>query len=283
MKNKGLFIIILTISLGCSSNTSQISNGIDSIAINANISMPTLQTQIDTINSIKGHCFLLENLDDQKENQYRRIISFETLGFKCKYSVLNTNSNTMVGRELDGRPIGKWKLLKDTLYINWDGFYIGYDDWSDKNKLNRQIEGKYKIEKIDTTIQLKFISETVLTADIDSAAPDIGYKLYYSYGINGMYYKPIDCSNAESKYLVKDFIPEKKKDSYSDEYNKNHNCNNQKSFDAGYDLARNQLGQGLLADCDYLYKIAVTQEDNLNHYCFCKGVSQWLKDNNRSY
>ena len=60
-------------------------------------------------------------------------------------------------------------------------------------------------------------------------------------------------------------------------------CSDMDSYYFGISYARDQLGGGLLADCDYLYNIAITQSENVNHFCFCKGVSKWLSDNNRSY
>ena len=60
-------------------------------------------------------------------------------------------------------------------------------------------------------------------------------------------------------------------------------CPDMDSYNLGYSYAKDQLGGGLVADCDYLYQIAVTQSNNVDHYCFCKGVSKWLSDNNRSY
>jgi hypothetical protein len=60
-------------------------------------------------------------------------------------------------------------------------------------------------------------------------------------------------------------------------------CPNKDSYLLGIILARDQLGGGQSADCDYLYRIASTQITNINHYCFCKGVSKWLSDNGRSY
>jgi hypothetical protein len=58
-------------------------------------------------------------------------------------------------------------------------------------------------------------------------------------------------------------------------------CSDMDSYYLGISYARDQLGGGLLADCDYLYKIAITQRDKVDYYCFCKGVSKWLSDNNR--
>ncbi len=60
-------------------------------------------------------------------------------------------------------------------------------------------------------------------------------------------------------------------------------CSNMDSYYLGISYARDQLGGGLLADCEYLYQIAVTQTANVDYYCFCKGVSKWLSDNGRSY
>ena len=289
MKNKGLFIIILTISLGCSSNTSQISNGRDSIAINANISMPTLQTQIDTINSIKGHCFLLENTigNGQNQKQYRRLLNISNDLKKCTYKIFNSNTNLIRSdRELDVRTDGELKIKKDTLYVNWIGYYNSYQRHENDQyrKLNRVIEGKYAIEIIENKIMLKFISEKIITEELDEDSSSDN-ELPYNESLENLYYKPIECENAEKIYFVENFTPQKNNhdlelDKFSSKYNKEHSCNDQRSFDAGYDLARDQIGNGLIADADYLFKLTSNQ---YNYYCFKKGVSQWLKDNNRSY
>lgn len=59
-------------------------------------------------------------------------------------------------------------------------------------------------------------------------------------------------------------------------------CSDMDSYNLGYLYAADQLGGGLLADCDYLYQIAVTQREHVDHYCFCKGINKWLNDHNRS-
>lgn len=56
-------------------------------------------------------------------------------------------------------------------------------------------------------------------------------------------------------------------------------CDDQNSFDLGYDWAQDQLGKGLIADCNYLYENASTQRDNIDYLCFCKGVNYWLNKN----
>jgi hypothetical protein len=60
-------------------------------------------------------------------------------------------------------------------------------------------------------------------------------------------------------------------------------CSDMDSYYLGYAYAKDQIGGGLLVDCDYLYEIAITQKANVDHTCFCKGVSNWLSDNNRTY
>lgn len=55
-------------------------------------------------------------------------------------------------------------------------------------------------------------------------------------------------------------------------------CEDQSSFDFGYSVAQDQLGKGLIADCDYLYDMAVTVRNNINYRCFCKGVNFWMRE-----
>lgn len=58
-------------------------------------------------------------------------------------------------------------------------------------------------------------------------------------------------------------------------------CSDQRSYDEGYSLAADQIGHGLMADCEYLYKIASTQKYGLDHYCFCSGVNDWIRQHQR--
>lgn len=53
-------------------------------------------------------------------------------------------------------------------------------------------------------------------------------------------------------------------------------CNDMNSYNEGYSIANDQIGRGLMADCNYLYEIAKTQNGRLNYYCFCKGVNDWI-------
>jgi hypothetical protein len=52
-------------------------------------------------------------------------------------------------------------------------------------------------------------------------------------------------------------------------------CSNSLSYKRGYQYAQDQIGQGLMADCDYLYKLASSYEQ-LDHTCFCQGVNDWI-------
>jgi len=254
---------------------------------NAGIQQPII---IDTLMSLKGHCFLLENTIGNGQNQYqnRTLFSISDDGKKCSYKIFNTNTNLIRSdKESDVRTGGDLKIKKDTLYVNWIGYYNSR--WRHENnefrKLNRVIEGIYAIEIIENKIMLKFISEKIISEDIDEDAPE-NINLPYNESLENTYYKPIECLNAEQKYFVYDFTPQKNKqdleldkelDEFSAKYNKEHSCNDQRSFDAGYDLARDQIGNGdrLIADADYLFKLTANQ---YNYYCFKKGVNQYLID-----
>ncbi len=81
-------------------------------------------------------------------------------------------------------------------------------------------------------------------------------------------YEDLRAINNKFNELANHYIPE---------------CSDMDSYRLGYSYASDQLGGGLLADCDYLYRIAVTQREHVDHSCFCKGVSKWLSDNHRSF
>jgi hypothetical protein len=248
---------------------------------NAEIQQPLIT---DTLMSLKGHCFLLENTigNGQNQYQYRRLLSISDDGKKCSYKIFNSNTNLIRSdKELDVRTSGDLKIKKDTLYINWIGYYNSR--WRHENneyrKLNRVIEGKYAIEIIGNSIMLKFISEKIITEELDQESPSDN-ELPYNESLDNLYYKPIECLNAEKNYFKINFTPQKNKqdlelDKSSAKYNKEHSCYDQRSFDAGYDLARDQIGNGLIADADYLFKLTANQ---YNYYCFKKGVNQYLID-----
>jgi len=61
--------------------------------------------------------------------------------------------------------------------------------------------------------------------------------------------------------------------STSNSYQSGEKCSDMTSYNLGYSIAKDQ--QGLVADCDYLYDIAKTQNNNINRYCFCMGVSDF--------
>lgn len=66
---------------------------------------------------------------------------------------------------------------------------------------------------------------------------------------------------------------------FLEDYNNKHTCSDQRSFDAGYDLARQQYGVTIDIDLpDYLYKISVNLGYDYNSYCFKNGVTQYIND-----
>ena len=244
------------------------------------------ELNIDTLMSLNGHCFLLENNTGSGENQkqFRRLLSISNDGKKCSYKIFNSNSNLIRSdKQLDVRTDGDLIIKKDKLYVNWIGYYNSR--WRHENneyrKLNRVIEGIYAIEIVDNKVMLKFISEKIITEELDEDSPSDN-ELPYNESLENLYYKPIECINAEKNYLVYNFTPQKNNqdlelDKSSANYKKEHSCNDQRSFDAGYDLARDQIGNGdrLIADADYLFKLTANQ---FNYYCFKKGVNQYLID-----
>ena len=284
-----LFILLMISIVGCGGPSTEAYTD-STVAIsdtnsttNAGIQQPII---IDTLMSLKGHCFLLENTIGNGQNQYqnRTLFSISDDGKKCSYKIFNTNTNLIRSdRESDVRTGGDLKIKKDTLYVNWIGYYNSR--WRHENnefrKLNRVIEGIYAIEIIENKIMLKFVSEKIITEELDEDSPN-DYELPYPYNesLENLYYKPIDCFNAEKIYFVHNFTPQKNENDFrldksTLEYNKLHSCNDQISFDAGYDIARDQIGSGLLADADYLFKLTANQ---YSYYCFKKGVNQYITD-----
>ncbi len=82
-------------------------------------------------------------------------------------------------------------------------------------------------------------------------------------------------------YYIKNIISTKdwgENLSSSNNNNLNSKCSDMDSYSFGNSLAADQIGGGLVADCEYLFSIAQTQKATVNHDCFCKGVNDWIKD-----
>jgi len=302
----GLYAMLILISCNQNkNNTSQIKE-VQLETINTEQPKPNLP--IDTISLIKGNCFLLSNLSGSGSNQqqYKRLITFNSTEKSCTYSIIDATYNKMVGREFDGRTKGIWKIIGDKLIINWDGYYesrgLGArdsdDDFIDDNtgkslRPRREILGEYKIQIIDGKLNLIFSSETVKYAELDeflnyerdeNHERELAYNLPYNENTQNIVFERVDCTNAKERVLTRDFVPQKNEsdrilDQYRDEYNKKHSCSDQRSFDAGYDLAREQRGVTYDEDLDlYLYKLTQQLGLDYNGYCFKKGVIQYIND-----
>lgn len=87
-------------------------------------------------------------------------------------------------------------------------------------------------------------------------------------------------------YYIKNSISTKsetdnQQNKFLEDYNNKHTCSDQRSFDEGYDLARQQYGVTIDIDLpDYLYKISVNLGYDYNPYCFKKGIEQYIIDKN---
>lgn len=75
------------------------------------------------------------------------------------------------------------------------------------------------------------------------------------------------CINSDSNYEIDD------NSTFGSKKNNLEKCIDMDSYNLGYDIARDQ--RQLVADCDYLFTLAQTQKDNINKYCFCKGVEEY--------
>jgi len=271
---KYLYIILLVIS--CNNNSEQ--------TVEAPVSDSSVQSQqnnienvipiiSDTNQAITGNCFVGEFVGEN--GKIRKVIRFDSQNKTCQYVAFNATANTLMGRELDGRTQGEWLRAGDLLTINWDGFYVGR--WNDENgnekKYAREILSKYRLFIENNKIGFKEIVDSVVNAETDQDAPGLDYSLPY----NGIYvFNSVACEEIESVYLKKDVSTRSTKTNSST--NNISKCSDMNSYDLGYRLAADQIGSGLMADCDYLFQIAQTTNDNLSHYCFCKGVNQWIRD-----
>jgi hypothetical protein len=274
---------MLLFLLSCNSNNINVSEeaiGNDN-AYSGLDSSTTYTNTIDTLSLIKNHCFILENIIPSGEDQYRRLIKFDNAD-KCSYSVISAHSTKMGNpATLDGRNNGQWKLKNDIIYIKWDAYYTrlsrNNENWGEELKFNRIIEGKYKILISNNILSLQYISETVISNDVDETDPEAATTLFYNNDIEGLIYNSVNCENVETVYMVRNFTPKTKSNNnqFLDDYNKKHSCSDQRSFDAGYDLARDQIGNGLIADADYLYRLT---SNEYSYYCFKKGVEQYIRD-----
>ena len=100
MKNS-LFILLMIFIFGCGdSSTEAYTDSVVAIIdinskTNAEIQQPLI---IDTLMSLKGHCFLLENTIGNGQNQYqnRTLFSISDDGKKCSYKIFNTNTKFII-------------------------------------------------------------------------------------------------------------------------------------------------------------------------------------------
>lgn len=71
-----------------------------------------------------------------------------------------------------------------------------------------------------------------------------------------------------------------KNSSYSNSSTRSTNsssCSDENAYRLGETYAQSQ--RNLIADCDYLYDMALAREGQINHYCFCNGVNAWRRRN----
>ena len=58
-------------------------------------------------------------------------------------------------------------------------------------------------------------------------------------------------------------------------------CDDMTSFRMGYSSAEQQVGNGIMTDCDQMWDNIHHENDGLTHYCFCQGWGKYLKEHNR--
>jgi hypothetical protein len=278
---KILVLAFLLFEISCNSgNSIEPAEGISVDTSYGLIDSTAIAQMFDTVGAIKGHCFILENIISSGEDQYRRLIKFDNSD-NCSYKVMSAHATRMGSPGIyDGRNNGQWSIKNGIVYIQWDAYYMRKgrgDNWGEELTFKRIIEGKYKITVLNNNLSLQFISENVTSNDLDEEQPEDPITLFYNNDIEGLFYNSVNCDNVESIYMVRNFTPQKRQESnkFLEDYNKKHSCDNQRSFDAGYDLARDQIGNGLLADADYLYRLTSNEYD---YYCFKKGVEQYITD-----
>jgi hypothetical protein len=55
-------------------------------------------------------------------------------------------------------------------------------------------------------------------------------------------------------------------------------CDDITSFDLGYSTAQQQLGNGIMTDCESMWSNIHNQDDGYSYMCFCKGWSKYLRE-----
>jgi hypothetical protein len=247
-----LFILFFSISLFSCKNNNNINN---------QVSDTTLNVQAINNDTIElSSCYLFNNLSE-KDDPYIFTLQF--------YS---GDSNLWCGYRSES-----WSktAVFNTTYIKRGDTII----------LNKFIDSlsTFGLMKIDFQIPDKFLllpggNLKVISLNKKIHNDPNEFKNKYSSRIISNIFDILKVSTCDSvKYFQGEYTFESNKFVYQNP------CSNMDSYYLGISYARDQLGGGLVADCDYLYQIAITQTANVDHYCFCKGVNKWLSDNGRSY
>ncbi len=235
-----LFVVLL---FSCNNNKTN--------QINVSSQNSELYNKVDTVVLATDYLF---NKLDNSENQFIFSLSFRNQNAIFSYKDKNSSSQ---GTVFSANYIKKG----DTIFLkNWDilskNFLVYHQVPTQflllqngnlkvlKNNGSKNNEDSVVIEK-DGEVVLYSARKTIICQNSDI--------LKASTYDSMMFYR--------DKYVFK-----------KDEFKYESPCSDMDSYYLGISCARDQLGGGLVADCDYLYRIAITQRENVNHYCFCKGV-----------
>jgi len=162
--------------------------------------------------------------------------------------------------------ITNYKRNNDTISI------IKYDDSLDFGFFKTYQVPKEMVIENDGTLLVTKLNESVFIDKIVFNDSILSEYERTRIPLLKVYDKFMSTSYENFNYYTKEYTFKK------DDFNYETKCSDMVSWSNGYTYAADQIGGGMIADCDYLFRIAQTQNANINHYCFCKGVNDWISE-----
>jgi hypothetical protein len=276
MKKKILFILfVFTIQfISCDSKHNEV--------------YPTAEN-IDSLKNIEKEiflrpCYLFTNLDDNHVDRYSGPFAFSICFIKDSRVVMTYKSRNYNYVQTESFTYSK---INDTIsfILNPPSLALSTQNFLNSHQIPKKMVIQSDGSLIVTEVNKLYneVSEDSVVSNVDTINSNLSpYKLGKQDVFVIILFKISDIikpSTLENILYYEKSYPFRKND--LDPSNKPivSKCPDMISWSYGYSLAADQLGGGLIADCDYLFKIAQTQRDNVNHYCFCKGVNDWVSEN----
>jgi hypothetical protein len=234
------------------------------------------------VNNLKSD-YLFTNLDDNHVDKYSGPFSFSICFRKDSLVIMTYKS-----RNYNYLQIESFTYLKTNDTINFILNPALLSLWSQNFINSHQIPKQLVIQTDGSLIVTEVnklnneVGEESVVSEVDTINSNLtSHTLGKQRGLEIILFKVSDIikpSTMENIVYYEKSYPFRTDDLKPSNKPAESKCADMISWSYGYSLAADQLGGGLIADCDYLFTIAQTQRDNINHYCFCKGVNDWISE-----